>query len=295
MSQKKWDSGLIARTIRNAYRKGQDVSYNAMARVNQGLISASNYYYGSYRKAVAAAGIDYAEIRRKPRWTRDRVVEAIQQAHRAKQDLSWAKVSHRRDELGCAAKAAIRERIFGNWNDALKKAGLDPEEVSRYRHWPPARIKKELKARAKRKEPLNSKMIQIDLPGLYGAAVRQFGTFEEALRQCGVDPDKITQRRVWDRPAVAAGLREFEKTFGIVSQAMLRRLDSGLMRAVRIWFGDLNAAVKYAKVKHYTTRGYRGRAGQMPFADAPGWRKTRAQGGTQVGKPKALRKKANSN
>lgn len=257
MALKKWDSGLIARRIRDLYRQGQDVSYNAMARANQGLISSANYYYGSYRKAVEAAGIDYAEICQKPRWNPDRVVDVILQGHRAGFDLSWAIVSKRRDELGCAAKAAIRLRGFGNWNDALRKAGLDPDAVSRYRHWPPRAIIGELKRRAAAGEPLNSKAIQAELPGLYGAAVRQLGSYDNALRKAGVNPKTIAQRRQWDQSAVCARLREFERDHGQVSQVMLRQHDSGLMRAIRIWFGDLPKAIAAAGVKRYSVRGHR--------------------------------------
>lgn len=279
MPVRKWDSGLIARTIKDYHRKGKDVSYNAMARTNQGLVSAANYYFGSYRKAVVAAGIDYRDIRRKPRWTRERVAEVIRQAHREGKDLSWARASVRKDELGHAAKAAIRERLFGNWNDALKKAGLNPLEISRYRHWSPEDIKKELRSRSKRKRPVNSKVIQIELPGLYGAAVRHFGSYDDALRKSGVDPAGVVQRRDWDRQTICKRLREFEQSFGLVSQVMLRRFDSGLLRAIRLHYRNLKAAVQVSGVRSYSIRGHRlNGVRQSLFDTVGGWREMRAQG-----------------
>ena len=287
---KKWDSGLIAREIRGLYRKGIDISYNAMARVNQGLISSSNYYYGSYRKAVAAAGIDYADICRKPRWNRQRVVDMIRKAHRAGEDLSWAQVCYRHDELGCAAKAAIRERVYGNWNDAIRAAGLDPEEISRYRHWEPDTIIRELRARIRRKKAVNSKAIQEDLPGLYGAAVRQFKTYDKALEAAGADPADISHRREWSRKNVLERLRDFEKQYGLVSQVMLRQYDSGLLRAIRVFYGTLKKAIVVGKITKYSIRGHRianatgksngkakgKRTGKGKTAAPLGWRKMRA-------------------
>src|SRR5512141_583172 len=112
MPERKWDSGLVVRTIRKYHAQGKDVSYNAMARLHQGLGSAANYYHGSYHDAVKLAGIDYAAVRRKRCWDAQRVIQVIRKAHRDGEDLNWSKVSVRRDKLGWAAKAGIRERLW---------------------------------------------------------------------------------------------------------------------------------------------------------------------------------------
>lgn len=276
MSKRKWDSSRITRTIRAFHRQGLDISYNAMARIHQGLVSASNYYFGSYRRAVEAAGFDYSNIQRKPRWNRSRVVEVIRKAHKAGEDLSWAMVSKRRDDLGCAAKAAIRDRTFGNWNDALKAAGLDPDQISRYRHWSKRAIQQELRKRRKTGLGVNSRIIQQELPGLYGAAVRRFGSYEEALRQSGVNPATIVQRRQWSRAEVIRQLQAFEKKYKLVSQVTLRNFDSGLLRAVRIYFGDLKSGIRAAKIRNYSVRGHRVRKPAKLARVTPGWRKQRA-------------------
>lgn len=275
MSLRKWDSGLIVRTIKRYHREGKDVSYNAMAKSNQALVSASNYYHGSYREAVKLAGIDYDAIRRKPYWDTKRVIAMIRKAHRAGEDLNWANVSVRRDELGWAAKAAIRDRLWGNWSDALDAAGLDRDQIERYRHWSAKDILRELRRRAKGRLGVNSKVIQAELPGLYGAAVRHYGSYAETLKQAGIDPENVSQRREWDRPLVRERLRKFEKDFGMVSQVLLRQLDSGLLRAVRICYGDLPKAIKAAGVKRYSIHGHRTNGFDNPLAALPAWRARR--------------------
>lgn len=277
MPVRKWDSGLVVRTIRQYHRQGKDVSYNAMARVYQGLVSAANYYHGNYRAAVKLAGIDYDSIRRKPCWDARRVIKVVRKAHREGKDLNWSRVSVRRDELGWAAKAAIRERLYGNWSDALKAAGLDPSQIGLYRHWSAQDIKRELRRRAKAKQPVNSKVMQNELPGLYGAAVRQFGSYDAAIKQAGLNPADVSQRRDWDRALVRQRLREFEKNFGIVSQVMLRRLDSGLLRAARICYGDLPKAIRASGVQRFSVHGHRAKSYDKPLATAPGWRTRRGK------------------
>ena len=56
-----WTKDEIIKAIKKAFTQGRDLSYNAMAGKQQPLVSASAYHFGSYRKAVERAGVDYAE------------------------------------------------------------------------------------------------------------------------------------------------------------------------------------------------------------------------------------------
>lgn len=263
MESRKWDSSQILRVIRRYHREGRDLSYAAMCREDQALVSASNHYFGSYRLAVNAAGINYERYRRKPRWTRDRVIRSIRKAVYAKVDLNWSSVSIRRDEFGWAAKAAVRARLFGNWNVALRAAGVDPQRVALYRHWSQKQVLSELRRRRRERLPLHTKAMQLQMPGLYAAAVRQFGSYTEALKRIGVDPAGVAQRREWDPQAVVRELKQFESRHGVVSQVNLSRFDTGLLRAVRIWFGNLPAAIKAAGIRKYSIRGDREATGSV--------------------------------
>ncbi len=257
MPARKWDSTLILQTIRRYKREGKDISYNEMARSHQGLVSAANYYFGSYRKAVIAAGIDYDKIRRKPNWTTNKIIQVLRQAHRKKLPLNWYSVSKRRDLLGWAGRAAIRKRAFGDWNKALSAAGIDPDSIRLYHRWSNDEILRALRARRRRKQALNTMALQEEMPGLYAAAVRHFGSYEVALQQAGIDPEDVKQRRQWNRESICRHLREFEENFGLVSQSLLRKYDSGLMRAVRIQYGNLHSAIEAAGVTNYSIRGKR--------------------------------------
>src|ERR1051325_147717 len=151
-----WDKPNITRKLRQLYKAGRDLSYNAMCRQFQSLLSASAYHFGSYRIAVERAGIDYADVIRRPRWTKQRIIQLIKQAKRKGDDLHWSAVTQRRDELGKAAFASLQPRLFGRWDRALQAAGLDADEVARYRKWDRNSIVFELKGRSQDREPLNS-------------------------------------------------------------------------------------------------------------------------------------------
>jgi hypothetical protein len=69
-----WTKDEIVKAVKKLYAQGRDLSYNAMAARQQALVSAAAYHFGSYRKAVERAGVDYAEVTRRPRWTKPKII-----------------------------------------------------------------------------------------------------------------------------------------------------------------------------------------------------------------------------
>jgi hypothetical protein len=191
----RWSKPAIVKELRALHRAGADLSYNAMTRRRQPLLSAAAYHFGSYRAAIAKAGIVYADVTRRPRWTRQAIIRLLKQARRAEQDLHWSAVIRRRDELGKAAFASLQPRLFGSWARALHAAGLDADDIHLYRVWDRATVAYELRARRADDEPLNSGAVQRDDPGLHAAAIRHFGTYDKALRAARIAPARVRKRR----------------------------------------------------------------------------------------------------
>ncbi len=190
-----WTKERIVSELKALNKKKVDLSYNNLAKRNQALVSAAAYHFRSYRKAVEKAGLDYEEIARRPRWTKPRIIATIKAAKKKNQSLNWAAVTKRRDDLGRAAFAAIQGRLFGAWERALTAAGLDADEISRYRRWSKNTIVYEIKARAADGEDLNSGSVQQTDPGLHAAALRYFGSYDEALKAAKINPNKIRKRK----------------------------------------------------------------------------------------------------
>ncbi|HTW95701.1 MAG TPA: hypothetical protein VMD30_12940, partial [Tepidisphaeraceae bacterium] len=155
-----WTKNEILNELRRLHKNGTDLSYNGLSTKLQSLVSASAYHFGSYRRAVEAAGIDYATVLRRPRWSKGRIIALIKAARRRGEDLYWSAVTRRRDELGKAAFAALQPRLFGQWHRALQAAGLDADDIACYRHWDRQSIAYELKSRAKDGHALGSGALQ---------------------------------------------------------------------------------------------------------------------------------------
>ncbi len=247
-----WDKPLILRELKSLHRAGKDLSYNRMAKTRQSLVSAASYHFGSYRKAITRAGIDYADVTRRPRWTKPAIIRLIKQARRKDEDLHWAAVTQRRDELGKAAFAALQARLFGSWDRALHAAGLDAAEISRYRKWSRAAIVSELRERHRDGDALNSGAMQREDPGMHAAAVRHFGNYDTALRAAGLKPGDIRQRRRWTREGVIRELRAFRRRYHVLSDSVLRRHASALYSTALRFFKTLAAARKAAEKKPAT-------------------------------------------
>ena len=244
-----WDKPEILRSLKKLHKSGQDLSYNALCRSMQPLLSAAAYHFGSYRKAVERAGIDYSEIIRRPRWTKQAIIKLIKDAKRKSQDLHWSAVTKRRDELGKAAFASLQPRLFGRWDRALAAAGLDADDVARYRKWDRNSIVFELKSRSQNEEPLNSGALQQEDPGLHAAAVRHFGSYDGALQAARLNPADVRQRHTWTKPEVIKALKAASKEGKHLSDSSIRREDPALYGAAIRLFGTFTAARDAAKVK----------------------------------------------
>lgn len=241
-----WNRDRILAALRQLYKKGSDLSYNRLAKRQQSLVSAAAYHFGSYRKAVEQAGIDYAAVTRRPRWTKQAIIALIKTARREGEDLHWSAVTKRRDELGLAAFASLQPRLFGRWDKALQAAGLDADDVAIYRKWDRPSILYELREMAREREPINSGAIQKQDPGLHAAAVRHFGSYDAALRAAKLDPADYRRRRRWTKEDVKRDLKALYKSRKRPTTASLRTTHSALYGAATRLFGGLPAALKAA-------------------------------------------------
>jgi hypothetical protein len=243
-----WDERRIIQELRELHRRGADLSYNALARRRQALLSAAAYHLGSYRRAVEAAAIPYEDVLRRPRWTRQRIVKMIKAAHGKGTRLYWSAVTVRGDELARAAFAALQPRLFGRWDKALVAAGLDPDRVSRYRSWSRVAVVAALRQRRRDGKPLGSGALQKSDASLHAAAVRHCGTYESALVLARIDPQQVRQRKNWSRARVIDALRCVHRDGHHVSDSAVRKADAALYGACVRLFGQFTKARAAAKI-----------------------------------------------
>ncbi len=116
-----WDRQRVVERIRELHRAGASLNVSAAEREHGGLVGAASAYFGSWRKAISAAGLDYSQIKRQRDWSRAAVIREIRRVRRT--GLNLATTIPVRAKYRILHAAAVR--YFGSWAAAMKAAGLE--------------------------------------------------------------------------------------------------------------------------------------------------------------------------
>lgn len=167
------------------------------------LLNSGTDYFGSWDNALKATGVDPEELhqalkrKRKYRTQKD-IINEIRARHKRKWPITFNKIvwgKNRDCMLGIYAK-----EYFGSWLEALKTAGFDPMDVYnqvrlRRCKYPDAKsVLKAINRRIEERRLLNYTGVAFghdrDFPLVWGAN-RVFGSWNDALKKAGLDPNKI--------------------------------------------------------------------------------------------------------
>src|SRR4028119_1559821 len=184
----RWTRTHIIDEIRRLHRDGAALNYSSAEKHYPNLVHAAARHFGTWRRAVEEAGVDYDTVRKYQRWGPDRIVKRIRELHAAGHDLSWRVVSSEVDPP--LAFAAISPKGFGSWHAAVTAAGLNHDEVARYKYWNKERVLNEIQDMHRGGKPLSFSAVQRDNLPLLCAARRRFVSWDTALGRGGIDPAK---------------------------------------------------------------------------------------------------------
>ncbi len=124
-----WTQEKIVARIRELQRQGEPLSHQEAKRSWPSLVSAASSprFFGSWARAVEAAGLPYDSVRKTTRWTRDKIVQTIQRLYNEGRPLNNS--SMRRIGYRGMMAAARRATAFGSWEAAIRAAGLDYDQI----------------------------------------------------------------------------------------------------------------------------------------------------------------------
>lgn len=130
--KQRWSKESIIEQIRHHHRNGDDL-LNPQFKLRYRslyLAACAHRYFGSWRRAIQAAGLDHETMRESRIWTQARIVRSIQDLAKEGKPLGWAYV-----EMHCPGiyRAARRKENFGSWHSALLAAGAKPATQARGR------------------------------------------------------------------------------------------------------------------------------------------------------------------
>ncbi len=188
-----WTRKTIIEHIKQLHSQGAELNYTSAEREHLNLVRAAAWHFGTWRQAVEAAEVNYEGLSKYRRWNRERIVERIKELHTQGADLSWRSVSTEVDPP--LAAAALRANGFPSWREAIAAAGLDIDNVARYRFWNEERVIAAIRELQAAGHPLSSKAMQTSDQSLFCAARRRFGSWDKALVAAGFNVEEIRLRR----------------------------------------------------------------------------------------------------
>jgi len=282
--------------------------------------------FDNWDNALRSAGLDPARIRLStPFWTEPRMIGAISDLNKAgiplnvvsilrdhAADVRSYLVSKKWPVTSPGALIHAADRLFGGWSEALLAAELDPNQIRiQAPQWKAPQITKMIQDLKTRGLPLNFKSLSEDTDGKIAAAflelgtsaspaafamaaVAKFGSWDEALRQAGLDPIEVRKYAPpWTAEAVMAtlaGLRDREIPLnatsvrydvnGDIANYLIRVKKTGgtsgaLLQAAARLYGSWDRALIATNINPDEVR----LTGTTPFHLLKDWMKREREGG----------------
>jgi hypothetical protein len=130
--KQRWSRDEILEQIRVLHSQGEDLLHPDFKSRHRSLYLAAcaHRYFGSWRRAIRAAGLDHETMRESRVWTKTRILRTIQEMHAANMPLGWAYI---KSECPGIYRAARRKENFGSWHNAMIAAGIEPAPRGRGR------------------------------------------------------------------------------------------------------------------------------------------------------------------
>lgn len=199
------DKAAVIQGIKQRLKKGVRVIPYSLIEGKQRdvtLLIRAAEYFGSWANALQAAGLDLKAALKRKRirkyQTQNDIINEIRARHKRKWPITL--IGTMRGKNRDCMLGAYAKEYFGPWGKALKAAGFDPIDVYnqvrlRRIKYPDAKsVLKAIKRRIKEKRSLNCTGVGFghdrDFRLLLGAN-RLFGSWNNALKNAGLDPNKI--------------------------------------------------------------------------------------------------------
>ena len=203
LARKRWSPAKILSMIRTLAQRERPLLGPQAKRRHHNLMSAGHQYFGSWNKAVLAAGVDPARLRRIARWTPERVIEAILTRTLRNESLAAKRIKP-------YSLVRAGQRFFGDWKAAVIAAGLDPAltvlpprqsnqsdttktckpcaKPAKPRRWSKKRVVTTILARLRKNKPINSRALERENRPLHRAIRSYCKNWHGAMLAAGLDP-----------------------------------------------------------------------------------------------------------
>ncbi len=221
-----WSKQSVVDAIRKRRRDGE--SLWRTNREDPALYAAAKRLFGTWTKAREVAGLPKpAPDFYSPDEVRMKIIELYER------ELPLAFSSHNDEKLRRSAR-----KHFGGWRGAVKSLGLEGELP---RQWTKQTVLDAIRERRAAGHRLYK--THIEDKGLFTAAVKRFGNWQNAMNAAGLD---VKTRQRWSKDKVIERLRALGSKY---PGENIRNIDSNLAHAAARRFGSLGKAIEAAGIE----------------------------------------------
>ncbi len=224
--QRIWTEEVVINTLKSLKKNGEPVNTQYLINNHRSLRSAMVKRFGSWEKAVVAAGLDPKKERAKnqptksnnarkeavvkttpqskrkssrkwrgtyKQWSKDKIIAQLHEIKLNGEAISYNSLR----QNGYSGLAAAACRYFGSWEKAIIASGFDPDQESLVKRsgkpsesWDKDKVISRFKEIKAKGGSINYKAIQENHYGLWSAACYYFGSWEKAVTVAGFNPDE---------------------------------------------------------------------------------------------------------
>lgn len=178
------------------------------------------------------------------KWSKESIAMEIVSMYESGENLNYSSIANTNLSLLRAAT-----RYFGTWEAAVNFAGLDYDQIRRYKSWTRERIIARIQELYKQGIDLSWRNVCLNVdPQLAAAATKKshFGSWREALESSGLDYDAIRRYREWDDQRVLQMVRDFHARGTGLNAKNMEQEDITLITAARRRFDSWHQALTAA-------------------------------------------------
>lgn len=225
--------------LRALFRKHGNVGAGFVSKNARQVIAQATQMHGSWRKAVAAAGLETWLMQREKEWTKDRVLQEIRKVYRERGSLQLRR--ELLNEFGVLPWYATR--FFGGWRKAVIAAGIELEEGGVREEWSKEKVRAWIhKYKSRSLMPKRGREL------FDRACTRYYGSPKKAFLAVGREWEWANGATSWSRKKILEELRRYREVHGPQCASLIASENPNLRARAFHYFGTWRRALRLAGI-----------------------------------------------
>lgn len=178
------------------------------------------------------------------KWSKETIAHEIKNMYDNDVDLNYAQIA-----TGEVALLRAATRYFGSWRAAVEYAGIDYDDIRRYKSWTRSRILERIRELHAEGKDLSWRHVSTTVdPQLAAAATKRkhFGSWKAAVNAAGLDYGTIRRYQEWDAATIIQKVKDLHAEGVDLNAKSMEEYDITLITAARRRFDSWDKALTAA-------------------------------------------------